>query len=128
MVDFTGDLTAEKCEIINHDMPNEFVSKLMIFRSGKSYHGYVPVLYTYPQWLYIMGSLLLLNYPNKQPVTDHRWIGHRLRGGFSALRWSCNGANYSSLPIYAGTLTEFYSTIYSRILKLKKSIKLINES
>jgi hypothetical protein len=35
-----------------------------------------------------MGRLLLLNLPEKPCLVDTRWVGHRLIGGYAALRWS----------------------------------------
>ena len=46
-----------------------------------------------------MGSLLLVNPPHSSNnIIDTRWIGHRIRSGFSALRWSNNSGTYKAVP------------------------------
>jgi hypothetical protein len=42
--------------------------------------------------------LLLLNQNDLPPMVDIRWVGHALRRGFAALRWSCNTNRYLSMP------------------------------
>lgn len=73
-------------------------SRMMFVDSGRSYHSYAPVLISHSKWIGFMGRLLLLNLPNSPPLTDSRWVGHRLVGGFSALRWSNNSEQYLKLP------------------------------
>ncbi|WP_158755426.1 hypothetical protein [Dyella sp. S184] len=75
-----------------------FHSSMSIFDSGRSYHAYSPMLMSNKEWIGFMGALLLLTLPNSPPVVDARWVGHRLIGGYSALRWSCNSANYLQYP------------------------------
>ena len=61
-----------------------------LVNSGRSFHLYLAVLLSRQEWVRFMGRLLLLNARGEQPTVDPRWIGHRLLGGFSALRWSAN--------------------------------------
>jgi hypothetical protein len=67
-----------------------------LFASGRAYHLYLGVLLTREQWVEFMGRILLLNSRGKREVVDSRWVGHRLLGGFGALRWSANTARYRS--------------------------------
>lgn len=62
--------------------------------SGRSYHLYLGVQLTPLSWTSFMGRLLLLNPRNGPAVIDARWVGHRLMGGYSALRWSAKHSPY----------------------------------
>lgn len=106
MIDFAGSLSATKLSTIDALFPKEMLAELVIFRSGKSFHGYVPTLISHEEWHRFCGLLLLMNLPNAEPVIDARWIGHRLRGGFSALRWSCHSNSYTICPSRVGTIAE----------------------
>lgn len=106
MIDFHGAFTPEKAAVIDQVMPVELSSELLIFQTGKSYHGYVPLLISEAEWQVFCGSLLLMNIPNHDAVTDVRWIGHRLRAGYAALRWSCNSNGYSILPRRLGRFSD----------------------
>lgn len=77
---------------------HRFHSMMNIFDSGRSYHAYAPILMSNKEWLAFMGALLLLTLPDSPPVVDVRWVGHRLIGGYSALRWSCNSSHYLAFP------------------------------
>lgn len=68
------------------------------FQSGRSFHGYSPMLMSGSEWGSFMGSLLLCNLPDRPPTVDPRWIGHRLAGGYGALRWSKNTHQYLQVP------------------------------
>jgi hypothetical protein len=72
--------------------------KLHVFDSGRSFHAYGVRPVTTAEWIRLMGLLLLGNLPDKAPVVDSRWIGHRLLAGYSALRWSKNTAQYVGWP------------------------------
>lgn len=63
-------------------------ARCALVHSGRSYHLYIGTLLTPSSWTKFMGRLLLLNLRNGPPVIDTRWVGHRLMGGYSALRWS----------------------------------------
>ncbi|HVT38504.1 MAG TPA: hypothetical protein VHE78_05650 [Gemmatimonadaceae bacterium] len=65
-------------------------ARAALFASGESYHLYLGILLSTNEWLKFMGRLLLLNLPDSKPVTDARWVGRRLIGGFGALRLSAN--------------------------------------
>ena len=72
--------------------------EFVIFESGRSYHGYGLSLLSHDAWVSLMGLLLLCNKPHSEPAVDSRWVGHRLRAGYSALRWSYNTSSYLKLP------------------------------
>lgn len=70
------------------------------FSSGRSFHGYGRSLLPQEDWVKLMGALLLSNQKGMVPIVDPRWIGHRLLGGFSALRWTKNTMYYVDFPTY----------------------------
>ncbi|WP_456059104.1 primase 1D-like protein [Burkholderia paludis] len=74
---------------------------LQFFDSGRSFHAYGTLPISKTQWVRLMGLLLLGNAPNRKPVVDSRWIGHRLLAGYSTLRWSKNTAHYTRWPTLA---------------------------
>jgi hypothetical protein len=65
-----------------------------LFSSGRSFHLYLGVLQTHSTWVRFMGRILLLNVRGDQDVIDARWVGHRLMGGYAALRWSTNSGRH----------------------------------
>ncbi|WP_423372868.1 hypothetical protein [Dyella acidisoli] len=71
---------------------------LDFFDSGRSLHAYGVRPISETQWVHLMGRLLLGNIPNREPVVDSRWVGHRLLGGYSSLRWSKNTPHYLKWP------------------------------
>lgn len=73
-------------------------SRLILFETGQSFHGYFPDLIPASDWPKYLGHLILLNEYDFPPVTDARWIGHSLVRGFSALRWSQNTSRYRAMP------------------------------
>ncbi len=90
MVDFaTKDI--QQSEIFNW-ASDQLGITLKIFDSGRALHGYGIEPISRDKWIRFMGLLLLANLPNQQPLTDARWIGHRLLAGYSALRWSKNSS------------------------------------
>jgi hypothetical protein len=97
MVDFsTGTLAqARKLTAV---LPAELYDKMIWFNSGRSFHGYGPVLIGQSQWVELMGRLLLANRPGYTDIVDPRWVGHRLIAGYSALRWSRNTSKYLHAP------------------------------
>lgn len=68
------------------------------YRSGRSFHGYGDSFIDTDGWAAYMGKLLLANEPGMPPVVDPRWVGHRLIGGYAALRWTRNTAHYKEVP------------------------------
>lgn len=79
-------------------LPNKIFSGLKFYDSGRSLHGYGSYRMSRKEWTEFMGRLLLANMPSAPPVVDSRWVGHRLIGGYSSLRWSANSNYYLKLP------------------------------
>lgn len=79
--------------------------ELQFFDSGRSFHAYGTRPISKTQWMRLMGLLLLGNAPNREPVVDSRWVGHRLLAGYSSLRWSKNTAHYLRWPTLASSET-----------------------
>lgn len=77
---------------------SRFHDSMYIFDSGRSYHAYSSSLMSNKEWISFMGALLLLAPPQSESIVDVRWVGHRLIGGYSALRWSCNTSRYLKYP------------------------------
>jgi len=77
---------------------SRFHGSMRIYDSGRSFHAYSSILMSNKEWLGFMGALLLLTQPEGPPIVDVRWVGHRLIGGYSALRWSCNSSHYLQYP------------------------------
>lgn len=71
---------------------------LAFFDSGRSFHAYGGTLISPSDWAGFMGSSLLANEPCKDPVVDSRWVGHRLRAGYAALRWTANAPRSLKIP------------------------------
>jgi hypothetical protein len=69
-----------------------------LFNSGRSLHGYVMRLIKPGDFGEYLGRLLLMNQVGDSPIVDARWVGHRLMGGYCALRWSSNSRRHSDLP------------------------------
>lgn len=99
MIDFaktyidTDDLVLMR-RILGASLAND----LAFFDSGRSFHAYGTRLVEPAEWRRFMGSLLLLNLPQSEPLVDSRWVGHRLVSGYSALRWSSNTQTYLQIP------------------------------
>jgi hypothetical protein len=70
------------------------VQQAALFASGRSFHLYLDALFASDDWVKFMGRLLLLNPRRGVVLTDARWVGHRLMGGYAALRWSANTPPY----------------------------------
>lgn len=68
------------------------------YDSGRSMHGYGSCLLSRADWLRFMGAILLVNIPDEQYLIDSRWVGHRLIGGYSSLRWTSNTKYYLRTP------------------------------
>jgi hypothetical protein len=87
-------------DILYKVLPNHIYSGLVFFESGRSLHAYGSTGLSNKQWVDFMGRLLLANLPNKPSIVDTRWVGHRLMGGFSSLRWSSNSGMYLKIPTH----------------------------
>jgi hypothetical protein len=89
------------------EIANKFeIKDIKIYYSGRSFHGYGDKFLEENEWIKFMASLLLLNLPGQNRIIDSRWIGHRILGGYSALRWSCNTSQYKRYPVLIGSLAE----------------------
>jgi hypothetical protein len=71
------------------------VKRAALFESCRSFHLYLNKLVTQELWVKFMGRLLLVNDRVGPVLTDARWVGHRLIGGYGALRWSANTPRYA---------------------------------
>jgi hypothetical protein len=99
MIDFLG-FSADHYDILRQSFDEGFVNDLLFFNSGRSFHAYGVEPQTFHAWVQFMGRLLLCNLPKLAPVVDQRWIGHRLLGGYAALRWSKNTECYRQYPVF----------------------------
>lgn len=79
-------------------LPNRDFVNLVFYDSGRSIHAYGVHLLGQNEWIRFMGRLLLANFPGEIDAVDTRWIGHRLLGGYSSLRWSSNSSHYIKRP------------------------------
>lgn len=99
MIDFVSGDWSQKLESeIRKYLPRRVARELVVFSTGRSFHAYGLYLLEPKEWIDFMGRLLLINPPGNSEFVDARWIGHRLIGGFSSLRWSCNTSNYKKYP------------------------------
>lgn len=98
MIDFIGRSCLENYSLFEGVVGPGIAKRMTFFDSGRSFHSYAPILIRPGEWVNFMGRLLLLNLPGIPAVTDARWVGHRLMGGFSALRWSNNSGAYLHPP------------------------------
>jgi len=92
--DFALVQSIEVRELVGRDLFEEMI----FFDSGRSFHAYSAMLIGRKRWVQLMGRLLLLNLPGRPSIVDARWVGHRLIGGYSALRWSANSSHYLHEP------------------------------
>lgn len=84
-----GQMLASEMDLNNH---------LVLFDTGRSFHGYFPDLIPEHSWHKYLGHLLLLNEQHSPSLIDTRWVGHGLVRGFTALRWSHNTDRYRAMP------------------------------
>lgn len=100
MIDFAAEpqVLLNSIDRLRMYLPRPVYQSLALFSSGRSLHGYATTLLSPKEWLEFKGRLLLANTRGMSELTDTRWIGHRLLGGFSALRWSWNTAHYVDAP------------------------------
>lgn len=101
MIDFccTPKQLEEAKRIVSKLLPNNISSTLNFYDSGRSMHAYAASLLSPKEWIKFNGRLLLCNLPNKEPIVDSRWIGHRIIAGYSSLRISCNTPTYKKMPV-----------------------------
>lgn len=99
MIDFIGrpelDIVSEK---VRNLLGADMLGKIWYYDSGRSLHGYLAEFMGPKEWHQFLGRLLLMNAPDSPPIVDVRWIGHRLLGGYAALRWSANSAQHETTP------------------------------
>lgn len=77
------------------------IPSFSVFSSGRSFHIYGHGLLANDHELVrFMGRILLLNLPEQERVIDERWVGHRLMGGYSTLRWTNNNPHYKAAPTH----------------------------
>ena len=81
MMDFCSPKSEKNEEILVSSLRRIGAKAGVIVDSGRSYHYYGWELMTVEQWMSFMGLSLLL-----APLTDSRYIGHRLADGESRLR------------------------------------------
>ena len=98
MIDFATSDSAMALAVTRSLLHELHLPEPYLFSSGRSFHGYCPVLLSADSWRIFMGALLLLNPDSGREVVDHRWVGHRLMAGYGALRWSWNTDQYVSYP------------------------------
>lgn len=79
-------------------------SRLYLFKSGRSFHGYFDTLLDSKEWDEYLGELLLLNSsePKRVQHIDWRWVGHSLKLQTSVLRWSQNSERHDQMPQLVG--------------------------
>lgn len=99
MIDFAieDSLTPDIMYRLKQFLPKNIFINMAFYDSGRSLHGYSTTLIYPKQWIEFMGRLLLVNNRSQQ-ITDNQWIGHRLLGGYSSLRWSNNSGQYLCEP------------------------------
>jgi hypothetical protein len=106
MIDFVG-LERGQLAAVMEVLPQYPVREAQVYFSGRSFHAYFPVLITPSEWVRFMASALLCNTPSRPQLVDQRWVGHRLIGGYGALRWSYNTVHYRGFPERVRNATLF---------------------
>jgi len=97
MIDFEAGVDSDILKIMASDLVSILnLHELWLLKSGSSFHAYGLPLLNKQDWYHYLGILLTL--PRNFPCIDSRWIGHSLRRGYSALRWSHNTKRYKQLP------------------------------
>jgi hypothetical protein len=94
LVDFASDDARRVRRVSDLLVEENHASCAALFSSGRAYHLYIGTLLSTPEWVQFMGRILLLNQRGKSELVDTRWVGHRLFGGFAALRWSARTKRY----------------------------------
>lgn len=107
MIDFAG-IGVDHLGSLKRIFGNLVAEEFDFYSSGRSFHAYRRVdLVTHADWVRFMGKLLLCNLQGMPLVVDQRWVGHRLVGGYSALRWSCNSSRYRQYPEFIERIEDF---------------------
>lgn len=111
MIDFAPAIGIEEIRLQTRRLlGDELSASMSCFDTGRSFHGYFNCLLRPGEWHEFLGRLLLMNEIGKPAIVDARWIGHRLIGGYCALRWSRNTDWYKSYPVRA-----LYSPVRSAV-------------
>jgi hypothetical protein len=97
MLDFKGTRRYQR-RTLARVLPPGYANGMRVFFSGRSFHAYWPRLVTEREWIQFMGAALLCN-TSRANIIDERWVGHRLIGGYAALRWSCNSTKHQRYPV-----------------------------
>ncbi|MBX9849848.1 MAG: hypothetical protein K2X64_11185 [Rhodocyclaceae bacterium] len=100
MIDFSlhEEIASSAIDRLKAFLPRPVIRDMAFFSSGRSFHAYSTTLLSPKEWVDFIGRLLLVNPRDGNPIIDTRWVGHRLIGGFSALRWSNNSGLYLREP------------------------------
>jgi hypothetical protein len=99
MIDFAEGVSFEEIRTqVKRLLGDQMWATMSCYDSGRSYHGYFNSLLKPGEWHEFLGRLLLMNEVGKPLVIDARWVGHRLIGGYCALRWSRNTDTYKAYP------------------------------
>jgi hypothetical protein len=101
LIDFAFIELDQQAESMLHTIKIYFNADIYLFKSGRSFHGYVLKIINQTEWRVFLGKLLLFNQPNfPNQYVDSRWIGHSLEQNFSALRLSLNSNFYIQEPTF----------------------------
>ncbi|WP_161604898.1 hypothetical protein [Myxococcus xanthus] len=114
LIDFAGSLESESLSLVEQVLGAKLFEALLLYQSGRSFHGYVFRPLTRSEWIRFMGGLLLMNLPGQPPISDARWVGHRLRAGFASLRWSRNTSQYLAYPTLVSAAFPGFTKLRSR--------------
>lgn len=79
----------------------------VIFRSGRSFHVYFETLLNEEDWITFMADALLMNLPGQPPISDSRWIGHRLKDRTASLRLTAEQSYYLQRPTLTLSQSSF---------------------
>jgi hypothetical protein len=124
MLDFRG-MQRSQWSAVMQVLPSEFGDGAHIFFSGRSFHAYWIRLLTHREWIKFMGASLLCN-RLRVTVVDTRWVGHRLLGGYGALRWSRNTSQHAHYPTLV--VSEVLDLSYADKLAMLSSLALTHSS
>jgi hypothetical protein len=99
MIDFVTDVFDKHLyETLRNYLARTVMKELMVYESGRSFHAYSLSLVSPRAFTHHLARCLLANLPNRPPIVDTRWIGHRLLAGYASLRWSCNSMQHIRYP------------------------------
>lgn len=106
MIDLSAVSAARAHKGLFNVLPERFLTDLILFDSGRSFHVYSLSLIEENYFGEFLGRLLLSNKPGEPLLVDARWVGHRLIAGYMSLRWSCNSESYLQYPKLAANSTK----------------------